>query len=130
MPLTVRVDRTEDFARRKAEAVDAALRACAYVPYNLIKRAMAGGYTSGDFVTGRALNSVTISDPYDGDRGRAIDIGSDLDYVMCWEVGHHNIFTRRFEQVEIWRPAMDATQDETADVYAGTLLSHLVQGPE
>lgn len=125
MPLYITEDRTGDYAARFPEARDAALKAAAQVYANEVKRALAPGYTSGAFVTGRVLNSVTVGAPHDG----AIEIGSDLDYAMYWEMGHHNIFTRRFERVEIWRPSLDAMEPEMLDVFNGTMLSWLLQGP-
>jgi hypothetical protein len=124
--LTITYDGSADFESRWDEAMAAGLTAAGYVYANEVKRALAGGYTSGDFVTGRVLNSVTVGEPHAG----TIEVGSDLDYAMFWEIGHHNIFTRQFEQVEIWRPALDVTAPEMSDVFAGVALSHLVQGPE
>ena len=101
--LTVLYDHSDELIERLPEAVDAGLRAMAYVYYDEVKRALAGGYTTGDFVTGRVLNSVTIGEPYDATSGapdRAIEVGTDVDYAMFWEMGHYNIFTRKFERVE------------------------------
>jgi hypothetical protein len=106
-------------------AIAGGLTAAAYVYANLVKRALAGGYTSGDFVTGRVLNSVTIGEP----SGLYIDVGTDLDYAEYWEIGHHNIFTRRYERVMIWEPALDAAGPEMSDVFSGTMASIILQGP-
>lgn len=125
MPLHVE-DHTSEFADRFPAAVNAGLKAAAYVYANEVKRALAPGYTSGAFVTGRVLNSVTVGEPANG----AIEVGSDVDYAMYWELGHHNLFTRRYERVEIWRPALEAMTPEMVDVFDGTVLSWLVQGPE
>lgn len=106
-------------------AVAGALTAAGYVYANEVKRALAGGYTSGDFVTGRVLNSVTVGEPY----GPYIDVGTDLDYAQYWEIGHHNVFTRKYERVEIWEPAAEAMGPEMSDVFSGTMVSILLQGP-
>jgi hypothetical protein len=127
-PLNVVFDHTDEIAERIPDAIDAGLQAAAYVYRDEVMRALAGGYTTGDFVTGRAMNSVAISEPYDVDDDRAISVGTDLDYPMFWELGHHNIFTRRFERVEIWAPALDAMSPEMMDVFNGTALSWIVQG--
>ena len=92
MPLTITADHSAEYADRMEEATNAGLKAAAYVYYNEVKRALAGGYTSGDFVTGRVLNSVTVGDVQD----HAIDVGTDVMYALYWEIGHHNIFTRKY----------------------------------
>jgi hypothetical protein len=80
--------------------------AAAYVAYNAVKRSLAGGYTSGLFVTGHVLNSVTVGDPEPtGDGGWQVSVGTNVLYALFWELGHMNTFTRRYERVEKWRPA-------------------------
>lgn len=122
--LDITLDASADFEARWQPALHAGLTAAGYVYANTVKRALAGGYTSGDFVTGRVMNSVTVSEP----EGNEVDVGTDVDYALFWEMGHHNLFTRKFERVEIWRPAIDAMGEEMSDVFAGTVLSWLVQG--
>jgi hypothetical protein len=82
------------------------LTAGAYVYAGAVKQALAGGYTSGDFVTGHVMRSVTVVPAVrTGDTYEAI-VGTDVLYALFWEVGHHNLFTRRFERVEVWRPTL------------------------
>lgn len=128
MPLVVTFDASDQYADRLLDAVDAGLIAAGNVYANAVKRGLAGGYTSGDFVTGRVLNSVTVSAPYMDSGGRVISVGSDVDYAMYWEFGHHNIFTRKYERVEVWRPALDEASAEIEDVFSGTAMSYLSQG--
>lgn len=129
MPLNITLDRSDELLERLPDAIDAGLTAAGYVYRDEVMRALAGGYTSGDFVTGRLLNSITVGEPYDSDSGeRAIAVGTDLDYAMFWEMGHMNLFTRKFERVEIWGPSLDVMTPEMADVFNGTVLSWLVQG--
>lgn len=101
-------------------------------PYqNEVKRRLAGGYTSGDFVTGDALNHVGISVPVPDGDGWAIRVGSSLGdptwtrgsgkaapYPWFWEVGHHNVFTRKWECVPIWGPALEATREQCTTAFA------------
>jgi hypothetical protein len=99
-------------------AQKAGLRAAAYVVYNAVKRGLRGGYTSGDFVTGNVINSVTISQIFETTAGvYGIRIGSNVPYALYWELGHENIFTRRHERVEVWRPALVDTREEQRDAY-------------
>lgn len=120
MPFTSTLDGDMDRAR---VAVDAGLRAGGYFLANEIKRQLAGGYTSGDFVTGHVMNSVTVGEPYDDGDARALEVGTDVDYALFWELGHHSIFTRRFERVEIWRPTMEAEADTVGAIVDETIQS-------
>jgi len=99
-------------------AQQAGLRASAYIVYNAVKRALAGGYTSGDFVTGNVINSVTIGAVFEEAGIFGVRIGSNVNYALFWEVGGWNVFTRKFERVEIWRPALIDTRDEQAAAFA------------
>ena len=95
--------------KRFLKGVDGGLVAQAHVYMNAVKRALRGGYTSGDFVTGNVLNSVTRTDPRWESSARAIRVGTNVMYALFWEIGHHNIFTRRYERVEIWYPELIRT---------------------
>ena len=99
-------------------ARDAGLIAAAQVVVNAVKEDLAGGYTSGAFVTGNVLNSVTRTDPTDENGVRVIRVGSDVDYALFWEIGHRNLFTRRFERNEVWVPALLRTAQQQADAFA------------
>jgi hypothetical protein len=112
-------------ALRKAEK--AGLRASARVLQRAVKRKLRGGYTSGDFTTGRVLNSVRIGPVEDDGRGGlAVAVYSDLtqdgeagdpNYPLYWEFGHFNIFTRRFEHEPRWGPAFHESQEEQVDAF-------------
>lgn len=73
---------------------------------NEVKQDLRGGYTSGAFVSGNVINSVAV-DPGQR-RGDVLEarVGTDVMYALFWEVGHQNLFTRRYERVEIWRPRL------------------------
>lgn len=105
-----------------------ALTAMAYPVYNEVKRQLRHGYRSslgnwGDFVTGNNVNHVTISPVTITDSGASITVGTDLDYALFWELGHHNIFTRHFERDEKWRPAYEATREAAAAAFARVFRS-------
>lgn len=100
-----------------------ALTAMAYPVYNEVKRQLRHGYHSslgnwGNFVTGNNVNHVTVSPVTQTDDGASISVGTDLDYALFWELGHHNIFTRHFERDEKWRPAYEATREQAFATYA------------
>lgn len=70
---------------------------------DLVKEKLAGGYTTGSFVTGETAAEVVA------DYATTIDpeaaVGSDSIIALAWELGHVNLFTRKFERVEHWRDA-------------------------
>lgn len=95
----------KEFWRRWDRARRSGLIAGAQVLVNALKRELAGGYTSGAFVTGALLNDIKKGTPYkvEGDE-LAIDVGTRLLYPVFWELGHYNAFTRRYERVQVWEP--------------------------
>ena len=97
----------------------AGLVAAAELYLGAMREELQEGYTSGDFVTGAAANSVSRTSPEPAPDGFEIAVGSNLDYVMFWEVGHQNLFTGKHERVEKWVPKMVEMRDElTAAVAA------------
>jgi len=95
----------------------AGLLAAAAVVENKVKDGLRGGYTSGRFVTGHVLASVNHSEPALDANGAYILVGTDVMYALFWEVGHMNLFTRRFERVEVWMPALFSTRGEQLAAY-------------
>jgi hypothetical protein len=109
------------FRARHERAVDAALRAAAQVVVNGLKdekpEGLRGGYTSGDFVTGNILNSITISDTARDRQGTFVLVGTNVMYAVYWEFGHINVFTRKYERQERWGPTLARTSDEATAAY-------------
>lgn len=98
------------------------LIAAARVLQNAIKRELRHGYHSslgnwGDFTTGTSINHVTTSDPVFTGDGGSIKVGTDLDYPLFWEIGHHNLFTRHFERDEKWAPAYRGCRQQALEAY-------------
>ena len=90
------------------DAMKEGLNQAAQLYVNAMKVAMRGGYTSGDFVTGNAMNSITRTPVEQDGNDFAVRVGSNVDYMIYWEIGHHNLFTRKFERVEKWGPTLHA----------------------
>jgi hypothetical protein len=99
-------------------AEDAGLVAAAQVGVTATKKALIGGYTSGEFATGESARNVKSSAPYQDGIGRAIRYGTNLLFNLFWELGHHNIFTRKFERVEKWVPTFNANHENMRAAYA------------
>lgn len=96
----------------------AGLIAAATVLINAVKRGLTGGYKSGDFVTGNVRSSVTRTEPIVDGEGGSIAVGTNVMYALYWEIGHVNLFTRRFERKEVWMPALTSTAEEIRAAYA------------
>jgi hypothetical protein len=124
-------DRFDLTKSRLEVAMKAALFAAANVVRNEIKRGLRGGYTSGAFVTGNSLNKVVITEPvFTGWRGE-ISVASAQEnppYPLYWELGHYNIFTRKYERVEIWVPAFHRTQPQAIAAYARAFRAAVAGG--
>lgn len=78
------------------EMAVAALHGAAYAVENEAKRQTRHGFTSGDFAT-RGWQSITHR-VEGAPRYRAL-VGSTERHFLFWEMGHHNLFTRRYERV-------------------------------
>jgi len=48
--------------------------------------------------------------------------------ALAWELGHHNIFSRRYERVEIFKPVALNSLDQIAKTYSRVLTRFLNQG--
>lgn len=108
---------TDRAARALDRAATGGLTAAANVYRNAVKRALAGGYTSGNYVTGHVQNSVTQTVPARLGTGYGVRVGTNVPYALFWELGHINIFSGRFEQVPIWLPMLEESAPEMRDVF-------------
>jgi hypothetical protein len=89
------------------EARKAALIAGAELLVGAVKDEHRGGYTSGNFVTRNVINSIVRTDPIAVPGGLQISVTTtqtDPPYPVYWTLGHFNIFTKRFERVDLWTP--------------------------
>jgi hypothetical protein len=85
-----------------------------------LREALAGGYTSGEYVTGANVNSVIRPDAelVGGVWVRRITTRlTDPPYPWYWEVGWHSS-TGRFFRVEKWRPTIERVADAMALAFA------------
>jgi hypothetical protein len=104
------------FLRAEEAAIKAALVAGSEVMLRRLRRDLQQGFKGGRFVTGRAANSMTRSEPErDGD-GWMIRVGTNVEYVLAWSVGHLNLYTRKFERRDYFTPAGVETKNEIARV--------------
>jgi hypothetical protein len=110
--------RVPEFLRDDTRARRVALRAAANPLRSAVMRGLRGGYTSGAFVTGRVMNSVTISPVFELEENvLAIKVGTNVMYALYWELGHFNLFTGKYERVEVWRPALFDSRQEVREAF-------------
>lgn len=100
------VSRAPEMQRALDLAIKDGLTAGAYHYANEVKKEARGGYTSGDFVTGATVAGVTVLPAERVADGWEAKVGTNLLYNLFWEIGHNNLFTGKYERVEIWRPVM------------------------
>ena len=118
------------YRKRRTRATHAALKASAQVIVNGLKepkpQGLRGGYTTGDFITGTLLNSIFISEPFQGANGTwFVLVGTNLAYALYWEVGHVNLYTRKYERQERWRPTLLRKIDQAVAVYHRAYASEM-----
>jgi hypothetical protein len=117
------------FASRHERATKAALEASAQELINGLKDpkplGLAGGYTSGAFVSGNLLGSIQASDPFIEKGAWQIFVFTDVRYAEMWEgppgskweKGHYNIFSRKVEQEKRWRPTLMRKDEDIFRAY-------------
>lgn len=107
----------EAIEARLLQAIDDGLIAAGNVYRTAMQDRLIEGYTSGAFVSGMqgVAGSVAVSEPQGDATGRFVAVGTSqrdatgtVSYPLAWELGHQNLFTRRYERVETWRPVLDA----------------------
>jgi hypothetical protein len=114
-------------------ATEAGLIAAAAVVENKVKEGLAGGYTTGNFVTGTSVSSVNHSEPEVGPNGAFILVGTDVMYALFWEVGFvpaRGVFSPGIggsthgpigmQRKEVWLPALFSTRAEQLAAFQRT----------
>jgi hypothetical protein len=148
-------DLSPEFLKQYRDASRLALDAAAALyEGNIKKRMMKGYYTSGAFrSTAQIVQHVQREEPMFGGNGWYTFVGiptgitavakakrgkkattartsrfSVGEIALAWEMGHRNIFTRKFERVEIFKPVLlDSLQAMTA-TYNRVLNRYLERG--
>lgn len=99
--------------RSQMEAArDGGLIAAGEVYRTALKEDLRGGYTTGNFVTGETAATIQRTDPYDSPAGRAVSVFTTHKPALYWFAGHINLFTRKFERVDKWTPALNRSTPE------------------
>ena len=99
-------DNSEAFRRRYREAARLGVDAAANVLEREVARAHDSTYYKGGAFRGTLLvrQSIRRSPPEATATGWLSKVGTNKLPALFWELGHHNIFTRQYERVQLWVP--------------------------
>lgn len=116
------------FQQRYRRAIPQGLVAAAALYHGTIRAKLQRGYTTGAYVTGATAASVQMTPPAsDGDRW-TVRVGTPSLVALYWELGHHNVFTKRYERVEYWRETLGLLAPEMARLAGGTMSTIIETG--
>lgn len=113
------------FAQRFRAAADAGLAAAGAEYWNTVDAKLAQGYTTGRFTTGESAREVEVTPPFDHADGRAVAVGTDDENQRRWELGHYNIFERRWVRVEHWRTALVEAGPRVAAAFRAAFIARM-----
>lgn len=115
-----RVDRSRQAIARASEAGRRGVDASA----NTLQREVVKAFGSDYYKGGRFRSTLQVKQsirrvgPYATPSGWEATVGTNLIEALYWELGHPNVFTRKFERVEIWRPTAIAQTPAMRAAYA------------
>jgi hypothetical protein len=113
------VDNTQKVGAAYDKASRLGMDAAANVYEREVKKAHGDHYTSQDFrSTLNVRQSIRRTAPAKGAQGWMIDVGTKLPQPLYWELGHQNLFTRKFERRRIWVPTLIAQTQAIRDAFA------------
>jgi hypothetical protein len=113
------VDRTVRASARYREASRKGMDAAANVYEREVKRAHSDHYTSQAFrSTLNVRQSIRRTAPAATPQGWAVEVGTKLPQPLYWELGHINLFTRKYERRRIWVPTLIAQTQNIRAAFA------------
>jgi hypothetical protein len=134
-------DHSKKAQARYDRAAKAGVTASAQVLLNALKKAYNSYYTSEDFrSTLQIRQSLRRSSTEKGPEGHFAIVGVPTAHVtpkgsetsvdrgkvaLYWELGHYNIFSRRYERVEIAVPAATQSAKDMSDAWARTVKRYM-----
>lgn len=118
----IRSEAFDRFAATWDRALEAGIIAAANAYLRPVKTRLMQGYTSGAFSHGGSgvAGTVTMGAPRHDASGTGIEVGTNVPYAAYWEFGHPNVFTKRYERVEVWRETLDAVGHDMEHAFAET----------
>lgn len=102
-------DRTRQASAKYREASRKGMDAAANVYEREVKRSHSDHYTSQAFrATLNVRQSIRRTAPVATPQGWTVDVGTKLPQPLYWELGHMNLYTRKYERRRIWVPTLIA----------------------
>lgn len=119
MAVTV-VNRSREALARYDDAADRGLDAAAnHLRTQLLKAFGSDYYKGGAFrSTLQVKQSIRRLMPWRTAQGWQTTIGTKLIEALYWELGHQNVFTRKYERVQIWVPTAADNVDAMRATFA------------
>ena len=109
--------------RMDGDAIRSGLKAAGVMLHTIIKNQLDEGFTTGAFVMGRVAGTVIRGRP----GTRKIWVGTPNQIALLWELGHFNLYTQRYERVEIFRTSLEQNAHPLAEVFAERYLEKLAE---
>ena len=112
------VDRTLKAYQTYERAARLGMDAAANVYECEVKRAHSDHYTSQAFrSTLNVRQSIRRTAATKGRGGWTVDVGTKLPQPLYWELGHQNLFTRKYERRRIWVPTLIAQRQAIREAF-------------
>lgn len=89
------------------------------------------GFGSTYYKGGRFRSTLQVKQsirklmPYKTQSGWETQVGTKLIEALYWELGHQNLFTRKYERVQIWEPAGKESTGEMIAAYNRTIVRRM-----
>lgn len=122
-------DKTAQVKARYAKAARAGMDAAANVYEREVKRAHSDHYTSQAFRgTLNVRQSIRRTAPAATPQGWSVEVGTKLPQPLYWELGHMNLFTRKYERRRIWVPTLIAQTQAIRAAFARVVARMMANG--
>jgi len=109
--------------RMDGDAVRSGLKAAGVMLHTIIQRKIDWGYTSGAFSKGRVAGTIVRGRP----GVRKITVSTPNPIAVLWELGHFNIYTQKYERVEVFRVSLEMNAHKLAKVFADRYYEKLAE---
>lgn len=123
MPTTI-TDRFDDAMRRYDRAARLGVDAAANVLQREITKAHDSSYYKGGAFrsTLQVRASIRRTPPTRSGDGWSAEVGTKIIEALYWELGHHNLFTRKYERRRIWEPTALANVGAMSAAYGRVVV--------
>jgi hypothetical protein len=123
-------DRSDEARRRYREAARLGVDAAANTLEREVVLAHDASYYKGGAFRGTLLvrQSIRRAPPTDSGRGWVSKVGTKIIQALFWELGHHNLFTRKYERVRLWVPTAQANVERMKANFAA-IVARVMNAP-